>query len=161
MASILPVLLEDIPEAESVDITFTAVLDANETLDSISITSHRENNGITVAGARFHGQYIDSFDLGANGLKYRDTRDNTYHTVGGFDELPSNPMHGHVYRFQAPNPLTTDYDYTVTLNYTLDDPLAIPPTSEQLVLVETFTQTVKGKWDAWGQQLRDYIAAGA
>lgn len=159
MASILPLLLEETPESENVDVTFSAVLEEGETLDSISITSHRENTGITVSGARFHGQYVDSFDLGPNGLLYRDTRDNSYHSVGGFDELPENPVNGHVYEFNAPSPLTTDYDYTVTLNYTYEDPL-LPGMPEELEIIETFTQTVKGKWDAWGQQLRDYIAAG-
>ncbi|AGN30009.2 hypothetical protein VPFG_00001 [Vibrio phage nt-1] len=137
-----------------------AVLEVGETLVDINITDHRANTGITVTGARYHGQYQDSFDLGPSGLKYRDTRDNTYHTVGKFSDLPANPAHGHVYRFEAPSPLSTDYFYEVTVNYTYEDPL-VPGVIDELQIVQTFTQTVKGKWDNWATQLRNYIAAGS
>ncbi len=160
MASILPIELEEIAEGENVDVTFSAVLELGETLVDINITDYRVNNGITVVGARYHGQYQDSFDLGPSGLKYRDTRDNSYHEVSRFEDLPANPIHGHVYRFEAPSPLSTDYFYEVTVNYQYEDPL-LPGVIEDRQLVETFTQTVKGKWDTWAQQLRDYIAAGA
>lgn len=161
MAEILPDVLEDIAEGEYVDVTFNAVLDEGETLVNLAITSHRPNDGITIDGARFFGSYVDSFSLGSGGLKYRDTRDNTYHVVDKFSDLPVNPKHGHVYFFQAPSPLTTSYYYTVTLDYQYEDPLGIPPViPEDRQLVVTVYQTVLGKWDTWGQQLRDYIAAG-
>ncbi|AGN30387.1 hypothetical protein VPFG_00390 [Vibrio phage nt-1] len=160
MASILPLTLATIAEGENVDVTFSAVLEVGETLVDINITDHRANTGITVTGARYHGQYQDSFDLGPSGLKYRDTRDNTYHTVGKFSDLPANPAHGHVYRFEAPSPLSTDYFYEVTVNYTYEDPL-VPGVIDELQIVQTFTQTVKGKWDNWATQLRNYIAAGS
>ena len=159
MASIIPETLDETPETVNVDVTFTAVLDEGETLDDISITSHRENVGITVTGARFYGQYIDSFDLGPNALKYRDTRDNSYHTVGSFAELPADPKNGHVYRFQAPSELITTYSYTVTLNYTYEDPL-VHGNPEKKQVVSTVTQTEAGKYDTWAKQLRDYIALG-
>ncbi|QNJ55149.1 hypothetical protein vBValMR11Z_223 [Vibrio phage vB_ValM_R11Z] len=159
MASITPITLPIITEAENVDVTFSAVMDEGETLVQISITDHRANAGINVSGARYYGQYQDSFDLGPSGLKYRDTRDNSYHEVSRFSDLPNNPEHGHVYRFEAPSVLSTDYTYTVTVDYEYEDPL-VPGVIEERQLVETFTQNVKGKWDTWAQQLRDYIAAG-
>ena len=160
MAEILPILLEDIAEAESVNITFTASLVVGETLVDISITDYRENSGIVVSGANFSGQYQDSFDLGPSGLKYRDTRDNTYHVVGKFEDLPTDPVNAHVYEFTAPSPLETDYYYTVTLNYQYIDPL-LPGLPDDRQIIQTFDQTVLGKWDAWAEQLRNYISLGA
>ncbi|QIW91079.1 hypothetical protein COHAPHLL_00216 [Vibrio phage V09] len=159
MASITPTTLPIIAEGENVDVTFFAVMDEGETLVDINITNFIPNTSITIEGARYYGQYQDSFDLGPSGLKYRDTRDNSYHEVSKFSDLPANPAHGHVYRFEAPSPLSTDYTYEVTVNYEYEDPL-VPGVIEERQLIETFSQTVKGKWDNWAQQLRDYIAAG-
>ncbi|AUR86072.1 hypothetical protein NVP1081O_337 [Vibrio phage 1.081.O._10N.286.52.C2] len=158
MATILPETLDETSEIVNVNVTFTAQLDIDETLVDINITAHRANSGITVSGSSFSGAYIDSFDLGTGALKYRDTRDDSYHVVDSFDQLPSNPQHGHVYEFNAPSPLTTDYDYTVTLNYIFTDPVTMLPTPMQLV--RTIDHTVVGNYSAWGQQLRDYIAGG-
>lgn len=164
MASILPLLLEDVAEGSSVDVTFSAVLDsATETLTSIEITEHRENVGITVNGARFSGTYRDSFDLGEGGLKYINN-DATLGSCSHFEDLP-DPSEARLYEFIAPQTLQTGYAYTVTLKYVYEAATGrtggtTPSVPEDRELVQTFTQQVFGTWDKWAQQMRDYVEEG-
>lgn len=160
MASISPSELNTVLEGRSVNVTFNGVMGANEVLQDITITSHRSNDGITVSGSNYQGQYRDSFNLGANSIKYRDRLTNETKAVSRFGDLPE-PTQAHVYEFNAPSTLETDYTYTVTLNYQIVvvDPISGTSTTTDHTLVETITQTVRGTWDKWANELVQVIQA--
>ncbi|CAM0000914.1 hypothetical protein VPHD479_0409 [Vibrio phage D479] len=165
MADILPLLttLDEVVEGNAVNVSFTADLDSalGESLVGLSITNFRQNDGITVGTADFSGAYRDSFDLGANGIQYRDLTDDTHKSVSKFSDLPADPTTAHVYMFRAPAVLQTNYTYEVTLDYEITPVPPAPPTPPtQHQLVKTYTQSVRGTWDMWGTQLKDYIARG-
>lgn len=159
MATISPSSLDEILEGNAVNVTFQAILGANEVLVNIEIISHRENDGITVDGANFQGQYIDSFDLGANAIKYRSRIDNSDHTVQHFSDIPDYGT-AHVYEFNAPSTLTTEYQYTVKLDYqvVVTDPVTMQTTTTDHTMQQTIPQTVRGTWDKWAQELRTAIS---
>lgn len=164
MADILPVAtaLDEVVEGDAVSQAFAADLDSalGETLVGISITNFRVNAGITVNTTDYSGTYQDSFDLGPGGLLYRDLTDDSYKTASQFSDLPADPTTAHVYEFNAPGTLQTDYTYEVTMDYEVTPvpPLIGPPVAHQLI--KTYTQSVRGTWDRWGTQLRDYISRG-
>lgn len=158
MAAITPTSLDEILEENNVNVTFQAVLESDEVLVNIEIISHRENNGITVSGANFQGQYIDSFDLGQDAIKYRSRIDNSDNSVQHFSDIPDYGT-AHVYEFNAPSILTTEYTYTVKLDYqvVVIDPITLEETYTDHTIQQTVSQTVRGTWDKWAQQLRTAI----
>ncbi|MGC8160176.1 hypothetical protein ACP3WZ_27005, partial [Salmonella enterica] len=56
----------------SVNQTFTAQLEATDTLESINIIDFQPTPGITVSGANYNGVYESVFSFGGDALKYRE-----------------------------------------------------------------------------------------
>lgn len=163
MATILPVgtTLPTIFESTPVRVEFTAQLDSTDTLVSINIIEHRPNVGIAVQGAVFSGEYRDSFNLGKGSLKARLRSNGEVNVYDSWESLPP-PQDADLFEFTAPSTLLTDYTYTVKLVYLYTpatEPGLPPPTPVEKEVTQTYTQTVKGNWNVWAKQLRDYVKA--
>ena len=170
MINILPlgVKLPTVVEQTPVDVIFTAQITPSEDstieLKKIEITDFINNVGITINGDRFSGEYRDSFSLSGDALMYRVKGSEDRLPCASFSELP-DPKTVDLYRFIAPDELTRDYTYEVTLTYT-ETPKA-PPAGAQSVsdgvekeIKKVYTQTVKGNWDLWANELRDFVERG-
>ncbi|MGL4521476.1 MAG: hypothetical protein ACRCWQ_02825 [Bacilli bacterium] len=165
MADIQPVgsQLPTIKEYNSVNVTFSAILDATESLVSLNIIDSRPNKGITVNQSTFTGQYRDSFRIGSGSIVVRLRRNGEIKGFDSWDSLPPAPE-ADIIEWNAPQVLSTDYWYDVELKYlytpvTPDPPVGPTPPSEEKTLVKRYTQTVVGDWSVWAQQLRDYVKA--
>lgn len=163
MAQIIPIntTLEELIEGDFVDQYFTASLEADETLKSITITNYQPVTGITVAQNHYTGNYNSIFTFGANALLYREGND--LKSASAWEELPP-PKEADLYLFRAPTALSKTFTYTVELIYTVTTP-AVPgePGSgsvEEKKLTKVYSQTVKGNWSIWAKKLRDYVYAG-
>jgi hypothetical protein len=169
MAQILPLDtdLGDIQEGGSVDVTFTAQLDATDTLKSINIIDYQATPGIIVNGARFYGSYQSVFSFGNDALKYR--QGDELKTAASWDDLPPAGT-ADLYLWKAPSNLERTFTYTVECIYDYQDPessggsgepgggTTIPPVEKRIT--KTYTQLVYGNWSKWADELRNYVYAG-
>ena len=58
-------------EGDSIDVTFTAQLETNETLVEINITEYEATPGVNVEGNHLYGVYESVFGFADDALKYR------------------------------------------------------------------------------------------
>lgn len=173
MVEILPMSskLEDISEREIFEVVFSYKAtppDANTTytIKEFKISEYRPNKGVTVEETKISGEYLDSFSLGADSLKYI-TKDRIKKSAGSFDDLP-DPTTADLYYFNAPTRLQEVYTYKVTLTYIQSVSESSggsgetnpPPVVTEHTIEKVYTQTVFGNWDVWAQQLRDYVHRG-
>lgn len=157
MGSSLPSVFENTDVAQ----TFSAQLGVGETLVSINITDHRPNIGIVVNNATFTGQYRDSFSLASCAIKARLRETGELKGYDSWESLPP-PTQADIYEWNAPSVLVTDYHYTVELKYMYTPPVEPglpPPTPVEKSLTKTYTQQVRGNYDVWSIQLRNYVKA--
>ncbi|AFU64091.1 hypothetical protein ACQ31_gp208 [Salmonella phage STML-198] len=168
MAQILPVntSLGDIQEGGAVDLTFTAQLDATDTLKSINIIDYQPTSGIIVEGSRYYGNYNSVFSFGADALKYREGDE--LKTAATWEDLPP-PKTADLYMWRAPSSLQRTFTYTVECIYDYQSEessggsgesggTTTPPVERRIT--KTYTQLVYGNWSRWGNKLREYVYAG-
>lgn len=177
MVEILPLNenLGEIVERNHFEVTFSVRYDQTDPstkyeTKSLTITKYDANTGVVVDEATISGEYRDSFSLGSDSLKYVN-KDRTFGTAGGFDQLP-DPTTADLYSFTAPDSLREVYSYQVTLVYTEtvssssggsekeSGTETTPPTVTEKTIIKNYTHTVLGSWDAWAEQLRDYVKRG-
>lgn len=168
MADILPILadLGDQQEYQPVNIEFTAELDPiTDKLVSLEIIKHRENEGITIVGSGFSGEYRNSFQLDEGAIKIRMRSDGSLVGFNSWDGLPP-PTEADIIQWKAPSVLTTTYSYTLKLVYEYTAPIPtppptrIPPPIEPVIkeVVKEYTQIVFGDYDIWSKKLRKYVS---
>lgn len=161
-------------EGDSIDVTFTAQLETNETLVEINIINYEPTEGIIVDGAHLYGTYESVFSFGSDALKYREGDE--FKTAGSWDALP-DPTTVDLYLWKAPQALQKVFSYKVELTYLFTeesnsggtgnggsnsragaetDP---PPQPVEKKLTKVYTKTVVGNWSKWANQLRAYVYA--
>ena len=162
MADIIPLgsSLPSVFENTDVSQSFTAQLGVGESLVSINTIDHRPNVGIVVAGSTFSGQYRDSFSLAKGSIKARLRKTGELKGYDSWESLPP-PHEADIYEWNAPSVLTTEYHYTVELKYLytppIVDPSLPPPKPVEKTLTKTYTQQVRGNYNVWAIQLRNYV----
>lgn len=167
MAIILPMstdLSEELEES-SIDVTFTAQLQNDETLVAINIISYEATPGINVLGNRLYGTYQSVFNIGNDALRYR--QGNDLKVAASWEQLPP-PKTADLYLWRAPSSLEKTFRYTVELVYMWQGPATVDPTTGAEVspapverkLQKVYFQRVVGNWSKWANQLRAYVYAG-
>ncbi|QJA42685.1 hypothetical protein [Enterobacteria phage vB_EcoM_IME540] len=177
LANILPMStdLGDSMEGSSIDVTFTAQLETNETLVEINITEYEPTEGITVDGAHLYGTYESVFGFSEDALKYR--LGDEFKTAGSWKDLPEDES-TQLYLWKAPSNLQKTFSYTVTLIYDFQEETSggdtgnsggsnsragnetdPPPAPIRKTLTKVYTKVIVGNWSRWGDQLREYVYA--
>lgn len=175
MIDILPLnsRLDDISEQSGFSVEFSYRVtppDSDTKIDvtEFKITQYDPNIGVIVSETTISGEYIDSFTLGSNSIKYI-TKDLIKKTAGSFNDLP-DPTTADLYSFTAPTNLQKTYTYTVTAKYIVTVSQSggdsggkretNKPSISEHTISKTYTQRVFGNWDVWAKQLRDYVKRG-
>lgn len=164
MAEILPMStnLSDEMEGSSIDVTFTAQLQSDETLVAINIINYEATPGINVVGNHLYGIYQSVFSFGSNALQYR--QGNELKTAASWEQLPPATT-ADLYLWKAPGNLQKTFNYTVELVYMWQGPASVDPTTGASVLPDpvekrmqkVYSQLVVGNWSKWATQLRNYV----
>lgn len=166
MADILPIntTLPEVIEGEYVEQYFTAQLSTNETLKSINIIDYQPVSGISVSETYYKGNYNSVFTFGNDALKYREGDD--LKSASAWEDLPS-PKTADLYLWNAPRSLQKTFTYTVEIIYTVTEESSggssggsTAPIVTEHKKQKVYSQTVKGNWSRWGDQLRAYVYAG-
>lgn len=166
MADILPIntTLREVIEGEYVEQYFTAQLSTNETLKSINIIDYQPVSGISVSETHYKGNYNSVFTFGNDALKYREGDD--LKSASAWEDLPS-PKTADLYLWRAPRSLEKTFTYTVEIIYTVTEESSggssggsSAPIVTEHKKQKVYSQTVKGNWSRWGDQLRAYVYAG-
>lgn len=160
MANILPLntALPQIQEGRAVSQSFSAQLDANETLVDLKITKYEETDGIIVGDTSFSGSYNSVFSFEANALKYR--QGNELKSASSWDELPDD---ADLYEWRAPRNLKRTFSYTVVMTYNITTETSTgesggtTTTVQKQTMTKTYTQLVYGNWNKWASKLKDYV----
>lgn len=162
MANILPLntTLPQIQEGGAVSQSFSAQLDANETLVDLKITKYEETDGIIVGDTSFSGVYNSVFSFDAGALKYR--QGDELKSVSSWDELPND---ADLYEWRAPRNLKRTFSYTVVMTYNITTETSTgesggtTTTVQKQTMTKTYTQLVYGNWNKWASKLKDYVYA--
>lgn len=167
MVDILPANTElpDIQEGGSVNQTFTAQLEATDTLESINIIDYQSTPGINVSGNNYSGVYQSVFSFGGDALKYR--QGNQLKSAQSWESLPP-PGDADLYLWKAPSKLERIFTYTVKVTYwrqpesppSESGEKTTPPAPIHMEYQKTYSQLVYGNWSKWANQLRAYVYAG-
>lgn len=162
-------------EGASIDVTFTAQLETNETLVEINITEYEATPGVNVEGNHLYGVYESVFGFADDALKYR--LNDEFKTAASWEELPADKS-TQLYLWRAPVSLQKVFSYTVTLTYDFQeestggdtgnsggsnsragnetDP---PPAPVRKTMTKVYTKTIVGNWSRWADKLRSYVYA--
>lgn len=166
MADILPIntTLREVIEGEYVEQYFTAQLSTNETLKSINIIDYQPVSDISVSETYYKGNYNSVFTFGNDVLKYREGDE--LKSASAWEDLP-NPKTSDLYLWKAPRTLEKTFTYTVEIIYTVTEESSggssggsSAPIVTEYKKQKVYSQTVKGNWSRWGDQLRAYVYAG-
>lgn len=164
MADILPEeeMLKRAYEYEPVSQKFSADLDKDEELISLTITVYEENAGIIIDNSvpMFHGEYTNSFEFGAERLLYR--RGDQYSHFETWEDI-DQPNLTDVYKWMAPTKPKT-YTYVLELVYRVNDTTTGGGKSKSntqptggLTITKSYTQDVYPNWDRYSKKLRDQL----
>lgn len=142
--------------------SFTRIIDysleSNQSLVSFEIVIADKPDTVDISNKNISGAFRDIFDLGPHALKYRMIDDNSYHSVGRFDELPPKGT-CILYEFNPPRVIRRDYEVTATLIYdeTLGDEDNRIGIKTRKSDIKTYTLTVYGSYTRYANRMRDYV----
>lgn len=161
MADILPAgtNLPAQNEYEECLYSFTPSLEVGESVISVNIIDRRPNDGISVNGSTFSGQYINSFSIGKGAIKVRLRNTGRLMSYDSWESLPP-PQEADIYEWNAPSSLTTVYTYTVEMKYAVTPPVEPglpPPIPVEKTMVKLYNQSVRGSYNIWANQLKNYV----
>lgn len=158
MADILPVetTLPIVYEYEDILQQFEADLSEDETLVSLEIIKWEENEGITVKGSKYFGQYTNSFDFGTDRLLYR--MGDMFSHFDSWEDI-KEPNKTDVYKWKAPTKPRI-YSYTVKLVYSVTESGEGGSSRSSVggsTITKVYTQSVLPNWDMYAKKLREQI----
>lgn len=167
--------LGDSMEGASIDVTFTAQLETNETLVEINITEYEATPGVNVEGNHLYGVYESVFGFADDALKYR--LNDEFKTAASWEDLPADKS-TQLYLWRAPASLQKVFSYTVTLTYDFQEESSggdtgnsggsnsragnetdPPPAPVRKTMTKVYTKTIVGNWSRWADKLRSYVYA--
>lgn len=150
--------LQPVNEYDSFTRTVDYSLESNQTFVSFEIVVADKPDTVEISNKNISGAFRDIFDFGPQALRYRMIDDNSYHSVGRFDELPPKGT-CILYEFNPPRVIRKDYKVTATLVY--DETVSGEGNQTGIKTrksdARTYTLTVYGSYTRYGNRMRDYV----